>query len=680
MDNNNPYNRYFKSKTEQYRDKLKQRSNNQDWLFGNIFGKPGGGAPLRDNKGNIISHLKTINNDNIFKHDPNYFSKGNNNITVLNSNIYNQNNLLLTPNNSKNKQIPIFTPKNQSIPFENKNNINYNLPNNNNSSISLNQRQIPFRYIIPLQNIIPITQASTLQLNNNISNYYKPIATTPSINNNSRMITPSINYINKSQNISKSNINNLNKEEFKIDNSSEINNHNLNENEENNLLISNDNDRYNKIQNEKKLEDWKNDLRKQMEEQKKRKEDAKKREAEEDKEEEIKYREYLAYKSKQAEENKKNKTKWKKNRNQQSQNQSNIEVEKSNNNELEQSQHSKINNIENNEFEDEPYSQNNPLNDYNIPPEMIKEQENLKNYIDNQYNNLEDILNPKIQNEIEKLSLNLTKKYEPFTDVENLSGVYKFNDLTAERNNRKMEKIQDILEERDLLDFITGKDDKAYSTAKYQNYDIKKYYNLSSNMPSYFGKNIMPYEKENKQLNSDGHFIFGDFSNNKKREQNNEIYSISQREVGSRYNEHNYENFHLNNNINRKFGKNKNENLNSQSLEFSQSLDNKTSFIPFENYIDKNSLGEKSVNKIDEDNNRKNINKIQDKVEENIIKGLDEIDKLNKNVILYKNDENFINSKNNEKINNIENNSIRNEIKNNNDNIDEDKNTNEKEE
>ena len=137
MDNNNPYNRYFKSKTEQYRDKLKQRSNSQDWLFGNIFGKPGGGAPLRDNKGNIISHLKTINNDNIFKHDPNYFSKGNNNITVLNSNIYNQNNLLLTPNNSKNKQIPIFTPKNQSIPFENKNNINYNLPNNNNSSISL---------------------------------------------------------------------------------------------------------------------------------------------------------------------------------------------------------------------------------------------------------------------------------------------------------------------------------------------------------------------------------------------------------------------------------------------------------------------------------------------------------------------------------------------------------------
>ena len=102
-----------------------------------------------------------------------------------------------------------------------------------------------------------------------------------------------------------------------------------------------------------------------------------------------------------------NKSKWKKNRNQQSQNQS-IEAEKSNNNELEQSQQSKndnnINNLENNEFEEEPYSQNNPLNSYNIPPEKLKEQENLKNYIDNQYDSLGEMLGQNIQGEIERLS------------------------------------------------------------------------------------------------------------------------------------------------------------------------------------------------------------------------------------------------------------------------------------
>ena len=340
MDNisNNPYQRNYKSKTEQYKEKLKQRSNSQDWIFGNIFGKPGGGAPLRDNKGNIISQLKTINNGNIFKHDANYFSKGNNNISVVNNNIYNKNNLILTPNSYQNKQVPIFTPRTQSISFQDRRSNNLilqNNPNYNINSLTLNQRQMPFRYIIPLQNIIPLNQVYPFQMNNNIPNYYKHMATTPSMNNNSKIVTPSINYVNKSQNISNNNINSINKEDLKIDNSSEINK-NINENEENLLLISNDNDQYNKLQNEKKLEEWKNDLKAQMEQQKKRKEEAKRKEAEKDKEEELKYKEYLAYKAKQAEENKKNKSKWKKNRNQQSQNQS-IEAEKSNNNELEQS-------------------------------------------------------------------------------------------------------------------------------------------------------------------------------------------------------------------------------------------------------------------------------------------------------------------------------------------------------
>ena len=97
MDNNNPYKRSFKTKKEEYQEKLKQKNMNQEWLFGNIFGKPGAGAPLRDNQGNIISHLKSIGNNNLFNYEAQYFSKGNNNISVLNNKIYNQNNIILNP-------------------------------------------------------------------------------------------------------------------------------------------------------------------------------------------------------------------------------------------------------------------------------------------------------------------------------------------------------------------------------------------------------------------------------------------------------------------------------------------------------------------------------------------------------------------------------------------------------
>ena len=120
MDDNNPYKRRYKTKNEQYQDKLKQRSNSQEWLFGNMFGRPGAGAPLRDNKGNIISHLKTINNDNIFKYDPNVFTRGDNiNISSLNNNNNNsQRNIISTPNTYINNQVNSYIPNNQSISFQ----------------------------------------------------------------------------------------------------------------------------------------------------------------------------------------------------------------------------------------------------------------------------------------------------------------------------------------------------------------------------------------------------------------------------------------------------------------------------------------------------------------------------------------------------------------------------------
>ena len=674
MEDNNPYKRIYKTKNEQYQEKLKQRSNSQEWLFGNMFGKPGGGAPLRDNKGNIISHLKTINNGNIFKYDPNYFTRGNNNnISNLNININNQRNIVLTPNTFSNNQENSFIPKNQSISFQENNRTNNlflqnNTQKNNNSPILLNQKPLPLVYIIPLQNIIPINQAYPRQTNNNISNYYNPMVSTPMINNRMNIATPSINYTTKSQNILRENLNNISKEELKIDNSVDINN-NFTESKDN-LFISNDNDNNIRIRKEQKIEEWKKDLKKQMEEQKRKKEEAKRKEIEEDKEEERKYQEFLQYKSQQAEENKRIKSKLKKNKNQQSQNQSNIDLEKADNNNkdiLEKSQ-PKIENIPNYEIEEEPYTQNNPLNAYNVTPEMLKEQENLKKYIDNQYDSLGDTLTQNIQSEIENLASNLTKKYDASSKEENLKlqGIYKFNEMTVERNNRRIEHLHNIFEERQLLNFIIGRDKNTFPTMKYQNYDMSKYNNLNRKNPSYFGKNVMSYENLNKQLDSKSKFLEVNSTNKKEKENENEV---SNKELKYKENNSDYDNFYMNNphHINKNFGKNKNENMISQSLEFSQSLDNKTSFIPLEQKEEELKTHSTQTNIKNDNfdiNDKKNPDTIPDTIDDNIIKNLNEIDKLNENVILYKKEDNIIqdkNTSNNDNINDINTNENNNE-------------------
>ena len=175
MDINNPYKRTFITKREEYQEKLKRRNNSQDWIFGNIFGKPGGGAPLRDNRGNIISHLKTINNNNIFKYDPNYFSKGENDISSINNNFSNNNiNIINT--------VPQTNSQNNSF--------NFNLFN---QSEILNQRNMPIRYIIPIQNIFPLNQLYPSQINNQVQNYIRNIPTTPAIKSNSPNLNLSIN-------------------------------------------------------------------------------------------------------------------------------------------------------------------------------------------------------------------------------------------------------------------------------------------------------------------------------------------------------------------------------------------------------------------------------------------------------------------------------------------------------
>ena len=664
--NNNPYKKSFKTKREEYEEKLKQKSNNQEWIFGNYFGKPGGGAPLRDNQGNIVSSLKSISDMNIYRYEPQDFSKGNNNISVLNHKIYNQNNVISDPFSQSYDQINRLSP-NQNITYQNnrtisainqnRNNImidenksNYlNQQNTNNNNVII-QQQMPYGYIIPYTNIVPYNQILPLQLYNNNNNVNN-------INNNyqnSRInytaINPQSNYLSKTQNNLSNNNANNNIQNVKI-----VNN---DDNKENNyLIVSNDNEINSKIQREKKLEEWRNEIKKQKEEKTKRDLEAKRASALEDIEEKRKYDEYLNYKKRQAAEHaKKIKKQPYLNRNI---NDNFLEMAS---NDLEQSKQT-VSDIQN-----QYNANNNPLKGYDVPPELIKQQENFKNYINQQYETLGQSLEQSISNEIKKMATMLTSKYEPFPRKENPNNYInlKFENENAIRNEKKMQKLQDIIEERELLDFIIGNND-TFSPNKYKNYDLNKYnYKMSEQNPSFFGKNKASFEKKNVNLRSSSEFIYDDYDNlNKSKAKeyksifSHDEYEQEQQKQNDDFNYGGNKNNNLDNNYNvsnsqsRKFGRNRDNNINNaiDSIEVSQSLDNKTSFVPVNKDVDPRMIEEinKNINIRNEQqqpeyqpNINKNERQLPDKVEENIIKNLKIINKLNKDVILYDFDEKIL--------------------------------------
>ena len=698
MDNNNPYKRSFKTKREEYQEKLMKKNVNQEWIFGNMFGKPGGGAPLRDNQGNIISSLKSITNNNIYKYEAQDFSKGDNNISVVNNKIYNQINIISNPYPLSYEHIDKFRI-NQDNSFQNggiiqTNNtkinnkrqitindyLNLQNYNNINKNNLLTQNQTPFGYIITYPNIIPYNQISSFPFqvhDRNLNDNFIPNFT--NINNNripqtqiyrkyrnSSAVIPQTYYLNNFQNNRKNDKLNdsITKQENIKKNKIEHNLENNNIEKDNDyLLISNDNDLNNKIHNEKKLEEWKNDLRKQVEEKKKRDAEAKKEMAQKEKDEQTKYQEYLQYKNRQAEEQaKKNKLKKQKYLNK------NIS-----NNELEQSQQT-LSEIQNKNIEPEnPYDLNNPLNEVNISPEVIKEQEQFKNYIDKQFDFLGQSLGQSIQNEIIKMSSMLTNKYEPSEKSENSNYFRKFSNFSNEmsiRNDKRMQKIQDIIEERELLDFIIDNDNEI-SPFKFKSFNEYKDNRIYRENPSLFGINKIPNERRFVNLESDSHFIFGDFSDkkNNKLKENKSIFLNEEYEKDQEKQQNNY--YKSNINKSGKFGRNTDDLEYNDSVIASQSLENKTLFVPLNGEIEPNMV-EKINKNIDEDvkkekikkmkeENKNNENQLQDILEENILKNLNEIDLLNKNVILYNNDQKTTN--NNILMNNNENKGTKIEIK-----------------
>ena len=140
MEISSSYQKLKKTKSEEYLEKLQKRNETQDWIFGNCFGKQGAGAPLRDSSGNVISTLKTVTNDNIYRYTPKDFikSENNNNNIEVSKNNYSNNNSSQNNNAQINYYYPLINQNINIYPYMISNNqinqINQMNYNNNNQN------------------------------------------------------------------------------------------------------------------------------------------------------------------------------------------------------------------------------------------------------------------------------------------------------------------------------------------------------------------------------------------------------------------------------------------------------------------------------------------------------------------------------------------------------------------
>ena len=673
MENQNQINPYSKPSPhlENYKKRLEQRSNSQEWIFGNVFGKPGGGAPLRDKSGKIISKRKTIADGNIDRLNPEEFSKGDNNVLMINhhlnylggnnfdnlDNLNNENPNLQFQNNNfnydfnfrNNNLYDINNSNNNNfnnINFNNFNNGNYNNFNNGNFN---NFNNGNFNYPINGNNNI-FNKTSPEFLNNenlqfmqnnmmNNNNFY-PNENYKTDNNwyinqfknnphnmpvNFIMPFPVVNpYINQ-------NNNNLNFPNENFNNNNFPNQNNLNNSDNNNNVIkakteNNQNQEENgyyyfntqsynekdKIKQQKEIEkeNWKKELLKQIEDKKKRDEEEKKKNEELDREEEIKYQEYLKLKKKQHEQQELKRKNNLSKKMQMVYGESNLNDNINNNNQMNDFSYSNINENENNitdrslnnneeEIKNEKYS-------LVIPKEELKQKEDFKNLIENHFQELKDDFTKELDEQIRRINNQKDSKYIPYDN-----NIFEQDKLKYEYQEKKMERIKDLLEQKHLIDYIIGKKDD--NLIKFNHDDLKV------PIPSTFGinrDNLLSKEK-NSNLHSVSNFVVNDYRT---------------------VNEDNLNNNNIADNIlyqKQNFGFN--NNLIDYSMSISQSLDNKSSFVP----INENRVNESNNNKIDENENKENeklmrvIPKNNENEENNcsdLFKKLDEIGKLSKNI------------------------------------------------
>ena len=667
MENQNQINPYSKPSPhlENYKKRLEQRSNSQEWIFGNVFGKPGGGAPLRDKSGKIISKRKTIADGNIDRLNPEEFSKGDNNVLMINhhlnylggnnfdnlDNLNNENpnlqfqnnnfnydfnfrnNNLYDINNSNNNNFNNFNNGN----YNNFNNSNFNNFNNGNFNYPINGNNNIFNKTSPefLNNENLFMQNNMMNNNNFYPNenyktdnnwYINQFKNNPyNMPVNFIMPFPVVNpYINQ-------NNNNLNFPNENFNNNNFPNQNNLNNPDNNNNVIkakteNNQNQEENgyyyfntqsynekdKIKQQKEIEkeNWKKELLKQIEDKKKRDEEEKKKNEELDREEEIKYQEYLKLKKKQHEQQELKRKNNLSKKMQMVYGESNLNDNINNNNQMNDFSYSNINENENNitdrslnnneeEIKNEKYS-------LVIPKEELKQKEDFKNLIENHFQELKDDFTKELDEQIRRINNQKDSKYIPYDN-----NIFQQDKLKYENEEKKMERIKDLLEQKHLIDYIIGKKDD--NLIKFNHDDLKV------PIPSTFGinrDNLLSKEK-NSNLHSVSNFVVNDYRT---------------------LNEDNLNNNNIADNIlyqKQNFGFN--NNLIDYSMSISQSLDNKSSFVP----INENRVNESNNNKIDENENKENeklmrvIPKNNENEENNcsdLFKKLDEIGKLSKNI------------------------------------------------
>ena len=778
MATNNPYTRSFKTKREQYEEKLKQRNENENWIFGNTFGRPGGGAPLRDKNGNVVSNLKSITNGNIYKYEAQDFSKGDNNISVVNHKIFernngdvnnvisdpftpfrnyitqfesNQNNNANIPTNNNNiiQNINTINPNQIILSQEQLNNLNYqnNLNNPNNQNIQLDEEQkkqlyldqfrqnpylvqVPYGIITQYPMVHPFIPLDISQVQNQNPNLIQNNLNNNTLNNNNynNQIEYQRPYTTNNVNINTNNINdtntnnvsNVNNNINNYSNISNINNTNNNYSDitgnnngrrkyirklpESTLFSDIDQEKIKLEEKEKKMNEWKKELLVQMNEKKKREAEEKRRMREKEKKDELNNEKYMKYKKKQREEQKKMHMKM-------INNQLQNEVDGSGSmgnlldisNDLEQvnkSMHSQNNlllkDIANNDLsqnniqiQDNMNNNNNFNNNNNIynnnfnPVYPSQEEQNFKSYIDRQYHLLNDTLNHDINNEMKRIEEEVEYNYTPFTKKFLLMNTN--SKTTAEfslENEKKLKKIQDLIEERKLDDYILGKRERP-PTPKKENEELE---NIDLSVPSYFGINRDKAENKYLGLHSKSSFITKNdniasfIASGRNQNLNNNVTSdlIEKEQINDNYNKILNDELDINSNfypkantIKATFGTNiKNDEALGGSINLAKNLDNISEFILLNNNRENiNLTNEQKIKFVPGLNS--DFGKYKDKDMDDLFKDLDKIYELTNKIDVtskarnisdkFENDLNRKKNLNKEQIDNISLNSKNNE-------------------
>ena len=707
MATNNPYSRSFKTKREEYEEKLKQRNENEEWIFGSSFGRPGAGAPLRDKNGNIISNLKTVTNNNLYKYDAQDFSKGDNNISVVNHKIYERN---ASNGNIDHVISDPFTPFrsyiNQFDPNQANNiNNNTNVANINNIN-NLNQNQMQIIQQNQLNNLNYLNnqnnqlteeeQKRQLYLNQFKQNPYLvqtpyglatqyPIALPYNLNTQNQNIIPNSANISSNNLLGNSNSNNAEYQRPFTSISQNANyNNNINYNTQNNdnelkyitggsmsqtakkyvrklpesTIFSNlDQEKINK-EKEKKLDDYKKQLEIQIMENKRKKAEEERKLKEKWKKEDLKIQKYQELLKSQSEQ--RNKDLSKNIKNQIEGSKSRDFFESSNDYEqINKSMHSQ-NNIKSNEMNS---NQNNNINQnniqiqenlnnnnydnnfYNMDQYQSPEEQNFKNYINRQYHLLNDTINNDINNEMKRISEQVDKNYTPFTRKFLLMNTN--SKTTAElsmENEKKLKKIQDLIEERKLVDYILGQRERPPTPKKEdQNQD-----NVELTVPSYFGINRDKPENRDLSLHSKSSFItkndnIANFiaSGRNQTEDVNRVGNnlLEKQDINNKFRDYMNDDLDEHLNYNKKlntqkgtFGTNiKNDETLGGAVNLAKNLDNISTFIPLNSnreYI--NSKNDQKMKFVPGINN--NFSNARDRDMDDLFKELDQICELTNNI------------------------------------------------